>query len=142
MSHAHTLIRNAAVTALTGLTTTASRVYGNRIYALADANLPGLRVYLNDERVEGNVALQTRTVQLVVECCTKANSSLDTTCDTMQNEVEKALAPGLTVTGKLIRPILVASRYDAEEGATPVGIKRVFFEIDFHTMPATPDSLT
>jgi hypothetical protein len=142
MSHAHTLIRNAAVTALTGLTTTAARVYGNRIYALADANLPGLRVYLNDERVEGNVALQTRTVQLVVECCTKANSSLDTTCDTMQNEVEKALAPGLTVTGKLIRPILVASRYDAEEGSTPVGIKRVFFEIDFHTMPATPDSLT
>ena len=49
MSHAHTQIRDAAVLALTGLTSTGSRVYPNRIFTLADANLPGLRVFLNDE---------------------------------------------------------------------------------------------
>lgn len=145
MSHAHTLIRTAAVAALTGLTTSAARVYPNRIHAMDAARLPGLRVFLNDERVDYLAALQQRTVQLIVECCAAANTALDTTCDTMQGEVETVLAAGLSVSGKTLRPRLVGSKYDLDDGSnpsTPVGIKRVFFELEFFTLPATPDSLT
>ena len=145
MSHAHTLIRNAAVAALTGLTTSGARVYGNRLYPMADANLPGLRVFLNDENVETDTihapAVQTRNVQLVVECCAKTNTSLDTTCDTMQEEVETALAAGFTAGAKSITPNLIASRYDFEEGATPVGVKRLIFDTEFFTLANAPGTL-
>ena len=81
MSHAHTQIRDAAVLALTGLTSTGSRVYPNRMFPLADANLPGLRVFLNDESVSTDTIhtppVQTRNVQLVVECCAKESDDLD-----------------------------------------------------------------
>jgi hypothetical protein len=146
MSHAHTLIRAAAVTALTGLATTASRVYANRQYPLADANLPGLRVFLNDENVEPITVhapvIYERTVQLVVECCAKDNATLDASCDQMQLEVEIVLAAGLTVDGQHLDAVLAASRYDFEAAATPVGVKRVFFNIGFNTLATTPDSLT
>lgn len=146
MSHAHTLIRAAAVTALTGLATTASRVYPNRQYPLADANLPGLRVFLNDENVEALTihapATYERTVQLVVECCDKDKSTLDANCDQMQLEVEKKLATGLTVDGQHLDVMLTASRYDFEAAGTPVGVKRLFFNIGFNTLATTPDSLT
>lgn len=145
MSHAHTLIRAAAVTALTGLTTSAARVYGNRQYPLADANLPGLRVFLNDENVETETihapAEQSRTVQLVVECCAKSNASLDTTCDTMQEEVEIAIAAGFTAGSKSLTPNLIGSRYDFEEGSTPVGMKRLIFEVEFYTLANAPGTL-
>jgi hypothetical protein len=145
MSHAHTLIRSAAVTALTGLTTSGARVYPNRQYPLADANLPGLRVFLNDESVDTDTihapAVQSRSVQLVVECCAKEAASLDATCDTMQNEVEKALAAGISVSGKSITPNLVSSRYDFEASSTPVGVKRLIFIIQFFTLANAPDSL-
>lgn len=145
MSHAHTLIRTAATTALTGLTTTASRVYANRMHPMADANLPGLRVFLNDENVEivsiHTPMTQQRTVQLVVECCASANTALDSTCDTMQGEVETALASGLSVDGKTLEPVLAGSRYDFEQGSPAVGVKRVVFTIDFFTLANAPDNL-
>lgn len=146
MSHAHTLIRTAAVSALTALATTASRVYANRQHPLADANLPGLRVFLNDENVDPITVhapvIYERTVQLVVECCAKDNATLDAICDQMQLEVETALASGLTVGGKRLDVLLAASRYDFEAASTSVGVKRIFFNIGFNTLATTPDSLT
>lgn len=146
MSHAHTLIRTAAVTALTGLATTAARVYPSRMYAMADANLPGLRVFLNEESVELMTAtapaLQRRSLQLLVECCAKDTTTLDADCDQMQLEVEKALAGGLTVGGVPVEVTLTGSGYDFEAASVPVGVKRVLFNIDYHTLATTPDSLT
>jgi hypothetical protein len=145
MSHAHTLIRAAAVTSLTGLATSLARVYPNRMYSMADANLPGLRVFLNDEKSQNTTihgpSTQERTVQLVVECCAKDNATLDAICDQMQLEVEQALAPGLAVGGRQLDVVLLGSRYDFEPGSTPVGVKRVFFSVDFYTLATAPDSL-
>lgn len=145
MSHAHTQIRTAAVTALTGLTTSGARVYANRTYPLTDANLPGLRVFLNDENVETDTIhtppVQSRSVQLVVECCAKDNATLDSTCDTMQGEVETAIAGGLSISGKTLYPLLVGSRYDFEAAATPVGVKRLVFDTEFFTLANAPGTL-
>lgn len=146
MSHAHKLIRDAVETKLTGLTSTATRVYSNRLYALDDASLPALRVYLDNETVEElsihRPAQQQRQIQLVVECCAKAASSgLDDTCDQMQLEVEKALYAGISVGGKTLYPSLTGSAYDDAIGLTPVAVKRVAFSIDFFTLANAPDSL-
>jgi hypothetical protein len=45
LAHLRKQIRDNVVTALTGLSTTGSRVYGSRVYPMAAANLPGLCVY-------------------------------------------------------------------------------------------------
>jgi hypothetical protein len=145
MSHAHTQIRDAAVLALTGLTSTGARVYPNRIFTLTDANLPGLRVFLNDESVSTDTIhtppAQTRSVQLVVECCAKESDDLDETCDTMQDEVETAIAGGITVGSLTLYPLLVSSRYDFDGGGVPVGVKRLVFDTEFFTLANAPDTL-
>lgn len=143
-NHALTQIRSAAVTALTGLTTSGARVYAERIYELAAANLPGLRVYVDDESSTTETihspAIKQRTAQLVVECCAKAASGLDTTCDTMQKEVEIALASGLSISGNAIPVDYRESRFTVEPGATPVGVRRLVFDIEFFTLANAPDS--
>lgn len=143
--HVHTQIRAAAVTALTGLATSGARVYPDRLFDLADANLPGLRVYLDNESVETVTVhappQQQRRADLVVECCAKAASALSTTLDTMSKEVEIALAAGFTAAGKRITPTLSSSRLDREPGSTTVGVKRLVFDTEFFTLANAPDSL-
>ena len=50
--HVRMQIRNQAVTQLTGLTTTAARVFDSRVYPLEDANLPALLIYTKSETSE------------------------------------------------------------------------------------------
>lgn len=143
--HLHKQIRDAAVTKLTGLTTTASRVYANRLYTIPESSLPALRVSLDDETVEiGSIhapALLERRITLVVECCALDLDDLDDTCDQMQKEVEVALSAGITVAGLVLMPYLAASRFDDEPAALDAGVKRLEFALDFATPANAPDTL-
>jgi len=145
MSHAHKLIRDAAKTALTGLTTTGARVFANRLYALADTELPGLRISLDNESVETETVnpypVQQRTLDLTVECCAKANSALDDAVDQMQLEVETALAAGISVSGKTLDCLLVGSQFDDAIGLTPVAVKKAVFQVTFFTHSNAPQTL-
>lgn len=145
MSHAHKLIRDAAKTALTGLTTTATRVFANRLYALADTDLPGLRISLDAETVDvpdiGVNPVQERQLQLLVECCAKANTALDDAVDQIQLEVEKALSSGLTVGSVHLDCVLAASQFDDAIGLTPVAVKKVTYLVKFFTRANAPDTL-
>lgn len=144
MSHARTQIRNAAKTALTGLTTSGSRVFANRLYALADTELPGLRLSLDAETVQPETVdaspILARQIELVVECCAKANSALDDTCDAMQLEVEKALAAGLTISGKQLTVVLASSSFDDTLGLMPVAVLKLVFLVSFFTRANAPDT--
>jgi len=83
---------------------------------LDDASLPALRIYLDQETVETDTisrpASQSRSLQLVVECCAKLNSALDDACDQMQLEVENALYAGFTAGSRTHYPQLTGSAYD------------------------------
>ena len=50
--HLHKQIRAALVSKLTGLTTSGSRVYANRLYPMDSTSLPGLRLYADSESAE------------------------------------------------------------------------------------------
>lgn len=146
MSHVHKLIRDAVQTRLTGLATTTTHVFANRLYALADADLPALRIFLDNESVDelsvNRPATQERRIDIVVECCAKSSSAtLDDTCDQMQLEVEKALYAGITVGGRTLYPVLTESAYDDAIGLTPVAVKRLGFSIEYHALANAPDSL-
>lgn len=142
--HVRQQIRDAAVTALGGLTTTQTRVYANRVHSMGDANLPGLRIYTNDEDVQiaslGLYRLLDRTLELVVEACVKENDTFDDTLDDIIKEVEVALAGGLSgakyVTLKRIE--IEASG----DGDKDVGVGRMTFEVPYITAHNAPDVAT
>jgi hypothetical protein len=144
-SHLHKQIRDAVKTLLTGLTTTGVRVYANRLQPMADANLPGLRVFMDNEEVQGETVhqpqLQERTLTLSVECCAKAATALDDTLDQISKEVETALAAGITISGKVLPVYYTGMQFDDEQSDKPVGVKRLRFSVEFLAMNNAPDVL-
>ncbi len=105
MAHLRKQIRDNVVTALTGLSTTGSRVYASRVYPMAAAKLPGLCVYAKSEEVETTTTTrprtQLRTLTLSVEGFAVATSGLDNTLDAISLEVEEA--PVLIIAGASVR---------------------------------------
>ena len=141
-NHVRQQLRDAAVTALTGLTTTGSKVYGSRVYAMQDANLPGLRVFTNNETVRissmGVSRLLERDLELVVEACVKQNDTFDSVLDTIIKEVETALAGGLTGAKYVsLKSIEIELNGDGEK---PVGVARMIFETPYITANGVPDT--
>lgn len=136
MSHLRQLIRTNIVTTLTGLATTASRVYQSRIYPLEQSKLPGLCIYTNSESIEYSTISpprrQNRTLQVTVEIYASATSNLDNTLDTCAKEIEEALYTDLTRGGyaKDTRVISFESEFDGE-GEKPVGVGRLTVEITY-----------
>ena len=144
-NHLHRQIREAVETKLTGLTTSATRVYANRLKPMAAANLPGLKVYADDEQSEAMTIHapygQERTLSLVVECCAKG-STLDDTLDLMSKEVETALAAGIAIGSATLQPVYAGMEFTDELADEPVGVKRLRFAITYTAMSNAPDVLT
>ncbi len=145
-NHLHRQIREAAETLLTGLTTTTTHVYANRLHPMADAHLPGLRIFMDDEEATAltmhTPMMLDRGVDLVVECCAKAASALDDTLDQISKEVEVAMSAGITISGKNLSAIYAGMKFDDEQADKPVGIKRLRFRIEFTSMNNAPDVLS
>lgn len=93
--HIRKQIRDAAATALTGLTTTGSNVFTGRVSPLSLSELPALAIFLNaDEAIEGAYnggATEEREGTLRVEGIAKANDDTIDTLDQIAKEVEEAL---------------------------------------------------
>jgi len=134
MSHLRQLIRTNIVTTLTGLTTTASRVFASRIYPLEQAKLAGLCIYTSNESTEYDTISpprrQTRTLQVIIEIYASATSNLDNTLDTSCKEIEEALYTDLTRGGyaKDTRVISFESEFNGD-GEKPVGVGRLTVEV-------------
>lgn len=96
--HLCTQIRDAVVTALTGLSTTAGRVYQNRSYPLGRAQTPGLLIYdLSDVQVQETVTaprvLTCETQIAVIAVATEPEGApLDDELDQIRKEVTVAMA--------------------------------------------------
>lgn len=95
--HARKQIRDAVVTAVTGLTTTGSNVFNSYPYDAQPADLPALKVMTPSESVDltsssfsGGVRKEMR--QLTVEVAGYAKgSTVHNTLDTIATEVEDAI---------------------------------------------------
>lgn len=145
MAHLHRQIREAVKTLLTGLTTTGSRVYPNRLQPMTDANLPGLRVFMDQEEAQPlglhSPRLDERSVQIIVEACAKASANLDDTLDQISQEVEGALASGITI-GAVNLPVqYLGMQFDDDLADKPVGVKRMRFSVTYTAMNDAPDVL-
>lgn len=145
MSHVRQQIREALVTALTGLTTTAARVYPFRGVPLADAKLPCLLVNTDEESVEaGGISAPfrlERNLTVRVRGLAKQVDNLDDKLDTIAAEVETAL--GNTTLGGLVKMLSLSgvniSRDD--DGERPVGEVEMVFSAVYVTAANAPESI-
>lgn len=143
-THVRKQIRAAAVTAVSSLTTTAGRVKDSPVYAMQDGDIPGLRVYTQEESSEsiegGSTRTRERHLTLVVEACVKQNSAYADTVDLIAKEVETALDANNTLGGlcKSIEPRSFEEDQDGS-GEKPIAIGRMKFEVIYHTRKGSPD---
>ena len=143
-NHVRQQIRERVGTVLTGLTSTASRVYESRVYPLQDSELPALLIYTKSEDslplVMHTDRVMERELSLVVECYAKANSNFDDTIDTISKEVEEAIAADTTL-NSLAKDIFIQSteiEFNAE-GESPVGYATLTFLTTYHVNDTNPD---
>lgn len=91
--HGREQIRNAVVTAVTGLVTTGARVHENRVRPLSLAAGPALCVYTRSDRPDYAAGQMGNRPQRELEVHVEGYAEGDdqATCDTMAEEVETAL---------------------------------------------------
>lgn len=141
-NHVRQQIREALATAVTGLTTTGSRVYQSRVRPLSVAELPCLLVTTDDESVErigvDSGAILSRTMTATIRAVAKAASNLDDTLDTCIKEVETAL--GASAIGGLSKPITLAGiRIELDAiGEQPIGSAEMRYDIPYFTAADAP----
>ena len=149
MSHARQQIRDAVVTAVTFLTTTATRVYRARVYPMTAADLPGLCVYTQSESSSPStigglktVSAYLRTVTINIEAYAKASSNLDNELDNIAVEVETAVATNATLNGLVEDVTLSSTEIDIMGSDTerPVGVLRLSYDIIYRTTLADPSA--
>ena len=143
-NHVRRQIREAVGTAVTGLTTTGSRVFQSRVYPLETTDLPGLLINTQSEQSEpisihGPRMLQ-RTVQLNVVAVARAVADLDDTLDGICKEVEIALASAGSL-GGLAKSVTLASTELEMSGEVekPTGRAQMTFEVEYFVLENAPD---
>lgn len=142
VTHVRQLIRQAAATAVTGLTTTGTKVYQSRLHTLRDSNLPCLLINTDDEEIDAGMGLHNRMLQLKIRAVAKATADLDDALDTMAAEIETALAPGFTAGGKKLFPTLTSIQVDmVDELEKPAGVITLAYLVPYFTAPGAPTVL-
>jgi len=138
MAHVRKQIRDAIVTALTGLTTTGSNVFRSRIYPLEQTKLPGICIFTRSEAVEFDTLTMARSINRVldvqVEAYVSATANYDNTLDQIAVEVEEALSADVTF-GGLAKDTQVTS-FEADfsgDGEQPVAVGRFTVTVQYRT---------
>lgn len=146
-NHVRQQIREALGTVLSGLTTTAARVYQSRIYPLEDGDLPCLLVATDQESITPQTSVANpvleRQLKITVRAVAKTTSNLDDMLDTMIKEVETAVNAteaantlGGLVTEITLENIEIELSAEAEK---PVGQALMTFNATYYTQAAAPD---
>ena len=127
MSHARKQIRDAIVTAVTGLATTGTRVYKTRLYPLEQGKLPGICVYTKSEEILPATVTKPRTVERVLEVMLEAYTLAgDDGLDQICVEVEEAIYANAALRA-LVKDVYMAG-FEADfsgDGEKPVATGRL-----------------
>lgn len=144
MPHVRKSIRDALVTAVTGLATTGARVFPGRVYPVQDSELPGLLVFTDNEDIGiaslGVSRLLDRDADAVVEAVFKDTASLDDKGDTILSEVETATGPGLSLGGGKWLQLSRIEFERADEGEKPTARMRMIFKVRYITAHGAPNT--
>ncbi len=146
--HVRTQIREAIHGLLTGLPTTGSRVFTNRLQRFDDADLPCLTININNEdivteSIHADPPL-SRDCTVLLTAYVKANADFDDIADAIIKEVEAvfnvAVANNATL-GELVKTIKyqgIVVEFDGS-GEQPVAQVIMQYLINYYTQASTPD---
>lgn len=144
MPHARRAIVLAAVTALTGLATTGSRVHASRAWPVAAGNTPCLLIYARNERsapltMKGAARRLGRELVLAVEGVVAETTDSDATLDQIALEIETALAADPSLGGACLDSVLASTDIAANiDGEFRAGRVRLEFAVTYHTAANAP----
>ena len=145
-AHLRRQVREAIGTALTGLTTTGSRVFQSRVYPLATTDLPGLLIFTaseaNTTATLGAPRLMERRLQIQVIALANAVADLDDTLDGICQEVEIALAMPCASLAGLAKSITLTGTEIEMQGTAekPTGQAVMTFEVFYMATENAPDT--
>jgi len=142
--HARELIRKAVASAVTGLATTGTSVFTNRLYPYNDDDLPNLSVYaaqspetVEDEGTMGSYQLRVLPVEIVARA--KTTAELEDTLDDICAEVETALVGSAAVDALVKSLRLISTEIEMDnDGEKPVGAARMEWEVIYRVDGAAP----
>lgn len=147
MPHVLQQVRDAAVTAVTGLTTTGARVYTAEPYPWQAAQVPGLVLATSAAPLaEGFDAPATLSwnVTLDVDCIVRGTGDLAALLDTIASEIQVALCALVTVGGVPVQvnPVSLEAPQWSGEGDQPIARRRLSFSVfTLYTVANAPDVL-
>ena len=142
MSHVRQQLRDAVASVLTGLTTTGTRVFINRVYPADVSDCPCLIVRSDGDDVEAQTIhqpyLQVRRTRIQVEAYAEGVDEFDDEIDTICQEVETAIANASSsfVKGMYLR----GTRIDFDQGEQPIGRTTMVFTKDLYTQSNAPQT--
>lgn len=143
-NHVRQQLREAVAAAVTGLSTTGSRVYQSRVYPLDISSLPCLLVTSDGDKSEAITVhspyQQERATTIRIEGVAKAVSNIDDTLDAISKEVETAIAGSSTAIVKGLIYQGAQIDYDGS-GEQPIGKVTMIFTKDLYTLSNAPDVL-
>jgi hypothetical protein len=143
--HVRKQLRAALTTALTGLATTGSSVYGYRVHPLQAADLPCISIQTPSESGDAITAHAPyeleRVVQVDVVGHAKAQANVDATLDDIAKEVETALGAAVTVSGKSVQLFYRGCEIDFAATDTNVSVITLHYEAKLYTASNAPDAL-
>lgn len=143
--HLRKQIRDAAVTALTGLATTGARVFRSRTLAVPPEKRPCLLVYTKDEDAERDSMgadpgiLRTLDLMVVGQGDATRDLALDDLLDRMALEVEVALMADKTLGGLAMTSVIATSEHLLTgEGEVEQGAVMLTFEVIYRSRQSDP----
>lgn len=144
MAHARQQIREAIVTAVTGLTTTGANVFDSRVYPYDDTSLPCVAVYARQEgpsdEYEGRKS--ERDLLIVVEARTKKTASMEDEIDTICAEVEAVLGADRTLGGVLLNLEIEETSIDLTDDADqPTGLAEMTWRASYRVDPSDAETI-
>ena len=143
MAHARQQIREQLATTLTGLATTAGRVYDTRLYAYDQ--LPCLTVYADRDTVDEEQSQGTKhwhNLALRVEARAKAKASVEDTIDTICAEIEAAIYADTTLNSKVVDVFLADTQIEySVEQDQPIALATLTLNAIYRVAPGAPTTL-
>jgi hypothetical protein len=149
VTHIRTSIREGAVTLVTGLTTTSTRVYKSRNLPLTTAEFPCLCVFARGEAYDyaqagfsGGKAYPVRNVDLHIQGYVKDSdsSAIETTLDTIAKEVETALFAGFPFGGAFGMTLGSQEIEVNSDGDESFGSIDMVFNVAYRTVEGLPET--
>jgi hypothetical protein len=145
--HARKQVRVAAVSDLTGLTTTGSNVFNARVKPIREQDMPCLNVFLLDENSEWDAqGTLVRTGDLVIEGRAQGGDDLFDLLDTIATEVEAAIYAETPELQGLLHnigtPRTQLELQDTQQGVDRrTGIIRILFPVQYRTVQTDPTTI-